>query len=514
MVEGLFMNKQIQLLFLAVLTAFSAVAGELEDALATVGAPAGEYVRMPSRYIFQQLEKKAQRSGLPILGGFTIDVRMEGVEAKKVTVNLSGMNLVEALDALALATGTQLEYVGTAAVFLDPASVVIEKPQIIEEPENEKDGDGEVEFTDVDTALIFVETGVGRGSAFIAEQDGKPYLFSNQHNFMGATQLEFRSMHAGLVDFGTFEFSRSRDLVRFALDPEKIKELGVLQLSESTPYIDQPIVVYGNSAGGNVATELRGKILGVGPRDIEVDADIVSGNSGSPILDSEGKVLGVATYIAFELEFDKKDQRSQIFKGTRFGKTRRYGVRIPDDGWVQVDLRQFLQQSYVIADMKNYLEIMHVLVEYWGGLDDYEQYESSANAIMTAYSSKASSSARPYGFHMSEVESQVEMAVKSFKRNFDEFRILVKKSDLDKAELAKLSNAQTSNSSSKIERMDSYIRTTQLSKVQQLQKEIQQRDWMSEYLEESAETLDTMASELVLRLEGEKNLYPRVKAVM
>jgi hypothetical protein len=91
---------------------------------------------------------------------------------------------------------------------------------------------------------------------------------------------------------------------------------------------------------------------------------------------------------------------------------------------------------------------------------------------------------------------------------------LVKKSDLDKAELAKLSNAQTSNSSSKIERMDSYIRTTLLSKVQQLQKEIQQRDWMSEYLEESAETLDTMASELVLRLEGEKNLYPRVKAVM
>jgi S1-C subfamily serine protease len=504
------MNKQIQLFFLAMLVGFSTFAGELEDALATVNAPAGEYVRMPSRYIFQQLEKKAQNSGLPILGGFSIDVQLEGADAQKVTLNLSGMNLAQALEALALATGTQLEFSGTVAVLLDPAVIKVAKPKAIEEPKEEKDDNGKVEFTDIDSSLIFVDTGVSSGSAFIAEQDGKPYLFSNQHNFMGAIKLEFRSMHSGLVDFETFEFSRSRDLVRFALNPEKITELGVLQLSQNTPYIDQPIVVYGNSAGGNVATELRGKVLGVGPRDIEVDADIVSGNSGSPILDSEGNVLGVATYIAFEMKFDKKDQRSQIFKGTRFGKARRYGVRIPTDGWVQVDLRPFLQQTYVIADMQNYLEIMHVLVEYWGGDDDYQE---AAAQIVSSYSSRSDRVTAPYKFHSVQTEDDLRLLVKAFKRNYDEFVDMVRSMDLSKQDLAKLTNPKSLTTSSKVERLDYHIRTTLLSKVRRLQDDLKQ-SWMSDYLTESAVPLDELSSELLLKLESEKGLRDRIKAVM
>ncbi|MDF7807954.1 serine protease [Pontiellaceae bacterium B12219] len=504
------MSKQIQLLLVVILTGFSTLAGELEDALISVSAPAGEYVRMPSRYIFQQLEKTAQNSGLPILGGFSIDVQLEGAENKKVTVNFYGMNLVQALDAVALATGTKLEFSGTAAVLADPAAGRIMKPKVVEEPVNEKDDGGKVEFTDIDSALVFVDTGVGSGSAFIAAQDGKTYLFSNQHNFMGANKLEFRSMHSGLVDFDTFEFCRSRDLVRFALNPEKVEDLGVLKLSEKTPYIDQPIVVYGNSAGANVATELRGKVLGVGPRDIEVDADIVSGNSGSPILDSEGNVLGVATYIAFEMKFDKKDERSQIFKGTRFGKARRYGVRIPKDGWIQVDLRPFLQQTYVIADMSSYLEIMHVLVEYWGGDDDYEE---AANQILSSYSSRSDRVTAPYEFHSMQTEDDLRLLVKAFKRNYDEFVELVRKADLSKRDLEKLTNPKSLTSSSKVERLDYHIRTTLLSKVRRLQDDLKQ-NWMSDYLAESAVPLNELSSDLLLKLESEKGLRERIKAVM
>lgn len=508
------MTKRMLALLLTLLAGLNALGGEVEDALQTVNAPGGDFVRMPAKYILQRLERQAQSSGIPVLGGFRIEGRVEGAETRKISVSFENMNMLEALNAVAQSTGTFLGFDGTIAFLGDASTIPVPTADVVEDPEEEVNDGKDVQFSDVDTALVFVETGTGRGSAFVAEQGDKVYLFSNQHNFMGATRLELLSMHGGPVKFGSFEFSRSRDLIRFELDLKKNKELGVLKLTEKPPYIGQEIAVYGNSAGGNVATELRGEVLGVGPRDIEVDANIVSGNSGSPILDSEGRVLGVATYVAFELKFDNKDQRKQIFKGTRFGKTRRYGVRIPDDGWVKVELREFLNQSYLIADWKNYLELMSILVEYWGGLDDYEDYENAANTIMAAYSSKSSRIDRPYEFHINEIEAQVEMGVKSFKRNYEEFKALVVSADLDKKELAKISNVQDSKSSSKIERLDYYIRTTMLSKARQLQQDIGRYEWMSEYLEESAEALEKMASDLVLRLEGKKNLMPRAKAVM
>lgn len=505
------MNKRMLTILLTVLTGLTALGGEVEDALQTVPAPSGEFVRMPAKYIFQRLEREAQNSGIPILGSFSIEARVEGADARKITVSFGSMNMMDALNAVAQSTGTRLGFDGTVAVLGDANAVEVSTVEEVEKPKEEKPDEGkEVQFSDVDTALVFVETGVGRGSAFVAEQDGKTYLFSNQHNFMGATQLELLSMHGGPVTFNSFEFSRSRDLVRFELDLEKNQQLGVLKFAEKPPYIGQEIAVYGNSAGGNVATELRGEVLGVGPRDIEVDADIVSGNSGSPILDSAGRVLGVATYVAFELKFDNKDERQKIFKGTRFGKTRRYGVRIPNDGWVKVDMRQFLNQSYLIADIKNELEIMHILVEYWNGDEDYID---SARTILSSYSSRSSRVTAPYEFHYSKTEEDIRLMVKAFKRNYEEFVGLVRNEDLSKAEIAKISNPKSLVSTSKLASVDYHIRTTMLGKAKKAHEELSGYSWMSDYLKESAVPLDQMASELVRSLESEKKLRQRIEAV-
>ncbi len=508
------MIKRVLILLMSLAAGLHVMAGEVEDALKTVNAPSGDFVRMPARYVFQRMERQAKNSGVPILGGFSIEVRLEDLGAKKINISFVGMDLLEALENTAKATGSYLIFENNTAVFGDESLVAVESQALPEEPEvEEMADDDEVEFSDVDSALVFVETGVGRGSAFVAEQGGKVYIFSNQHNFMGANKLELQSMHHGLLDVDSFEFCRSRDLVRFELDPPIAKKVGVLKLASENPTIDQEIVVYGNSAGGNVATELRGEVLGVGPRDIEVSAEIVPGNSGSPILDEKGRVIGVATYVAFELKFEKNDQRMQIYKGTRFKKARRYGVRIPSDGWTKVNMRSFLEQTYKIADWKSYLELTGVLVGYWGGLENYEDYEDAAKQVMESYSSKSSSVDRPYGFHDMEMELDVEMAVKAFKRNFEEFRQLVRKADLDKKDMAKMSNADNSFSQSKIERLDYYIRTMMLSKAKKLQEEIKAQNWMSEYLEESASDVERMAGELVLRLEGKTNILPRLKAV-
>ena len=54
--------------------------------------------------------------------------------------------------------------------------------------------------------------------------------------------------------------------------------------------------------------------------------------------------------------------------------------------------------------------------------------------------------------------------------------------------------------------------TLGLAGMETLQGDIEGYEWMSEYLEESAEALEKMAGELIIRLEGKKNLYPRLRA--
>lgn len=504
------MNKAL-ICFLLLAAAGIAGGAEPADSLRQVVAPGGEFVKVPARYVLDRLVKSARHSGLPGLEGFEVDLQMPGLAEQRITIDLTGMDLLRALNAVAAASGSEIGFAEGRVVLRDPAAAPAVPPAVADEnmkPEKGKKEKQEVDFREVGSALVFVETGVASGSGFIAEMDGKVYLFSNQHNFMGAGKTDLRTMNGRLLQPVSFEFSRDRDLVRFELGEEDLRDVTPLQLAVETPGIDVPVVVFGNSAGGNVATELKGKILGVGPGDIEVDADIVPGNSGSPVIGTDLKVVAVATYVSFELELDKDDPRRQIFKGTRFDKTRRYGVRIPADGWVKTDLKNFLNQTYRIADLSNQLEIMLVLVQYWSGNEDFDE---QANRIMTAYATQGGRIKRPYEFHYAESEQAVELWVKAFKRNHEEFVAKVSDMQLTKSDLAKMSNANAQMSTSKIQLIDDHLRSMLLDKVRQGQDALKQYDWMSNYLRESAEPLDELAGEMVRVLEGQRNILPRIK---
>jgi hypothetical protein len=498
------------IILISLLSACRLLAGDPPAALTSLPAPPEEFVKMPAKYVIEKLEKTARKSGDPALGGFKIDVLKPGADNERIDINMEGMTLAQAVQAVAAALGAELDYEQGIAKLRDPSQIISSGTEVVAEvPEiDERDDNEKIAFEDVGSALVFVETGVGRASAFIAAQGEKTYLFSNQHNFMGANKLELRAMNGALLEFKTFEFSRTRDLVRFELDPAQLHGIGVLGLADQSPTIGQSIVVYGNSAGGNVATELKGKVLGVGPSDIEVDADIVPGNSGSPILAQDGGVLGVATYITFELKFAKNDRRKQSYKGTRFDDARRYGVRIPADGWVEVNMRNFLNQTYRLADAKNYLEIMHILVQYWNGDDDYED---AAKLIMTSYSTSGNRAHQPYKFHFSENEDEISMMVKAFKRNFDEFVDRLADMDLSKGEMSKLRKSYGKKSTSKVEMLDYHIRTSLLEKARRVQDDLKQYNWMSDFLRESAAPLDALAGELIRLLEASENPYTRVK---
>ena len=85
--------------------------------------------------------------------------------------------------------------------------------------------------------------------------------------------------------------------------------------------IGDDVVVLGNPEGARVIKPLTGKLVGIGPNLIEVTAEFVPGNSGSPILHlKSGKVIGVATYLTM------RDMDG--LSGRAVPKVRRFGYRL------------------------------------------------------------------------------------------------------------------------------------------------------------------------------------------
>jgi hypothetical protein len=91
--------------------------------------------------------------------------------------------------------------------------------------------------------------------------------------------------------------------MRLAVTDPVARPLECVTSLEGLARIDDEVVVLGNSGGGGVVTSIPGKLVGIGPDRIEVSAEFIPGNSGSPVIHvPSGKVIGIATYLTRKYE--------------------------------------------------------------------------------------------------------------------------------------------------------------------------------------------------------------------
>ena len=180
-------------------------------------------------------------------------------------------------------------------------------------------------FEEVKDKLVVIVCGEKAGSGFIVRDGGRPYLFTNAHVVQRGAVIAHRLDGTRLM-LGPRDEAVGRDMVRFALD----ESMPAFDLAAGVPDIGDPVVVLGNSDGRGVVTEIRGKVIGVGPREIEVDAAFVIGNSGSPVLDRHGRVIGIATYLR-----DCGDDADWSKTNTRFNGIRRFALRLLGTRWAR-----------------------------------------------------------------------------------------------------------------------------------------------------------------------------------
>jgi hypothetical protein len=202
-----------------------------------------------------------------------------------------------------------------------------------EAEEAEVKGQFSYTFDDVRDKLVIIECrgkhGSWSGSGFIAAMDEKAYIFTNQHIILGADTITFKTVMGEVLRPQAVELSATRDIARLLLE-----DRDGLAVSDNLS-MGAPLAVFGNSEGGGVATELYGKVTGVGSDLVEVSAEFVSGNSGSPVLNLDKEVIGIASYVRYSTP-------SKMKEGTQFeNKVRRFCYRLNNLRWARVNWKKY-----------------------------------------------------------------------------------------------------------------------------------------------------------------------------
>ncbi len=171
-------------------------------------------------------------------------------------------------------------------------------------------------------SLVFIESGPGAGSGFMCQMKDGTFLLTNQHVVAGMPTVHLTRLDRTPVAAGAMTAAVGHDIMRFALAPgTEARPLVAMENVEKEARIGDDIVVLGNSEGARVIQPLTGKLLGLGPDRVEVSAEFVPGNSGSPIIHvASGRVIGIATYL-MQRRFKELGDPGQ-------GSVRRFGYRL------------------------------------------------------------------------------------------------------------------------------------------------------------------------------------------
>ena len=152
------------------------------------------------------------------------------------------------------------------------------------------------------------QEGEATGSGFVVDKDGT--ILTNAHVVDGADSVTVSFEDGGKeIEAEVKGVDISSDLAALKIDPSEVKDLEVLPLGDSSKVeVGDPVVAIGNPFGlsrtvtTGIVSALQREITapdGFQISDvIQTDASINPGNSGGPLLDSEGRVIGINSQIA------------------------------------------------------------------------------------------------------------------------------------------------------------------------------------------------------------------------
>src|ERR671915_245974 len=159
-----------------------------------------------------------------------------------------------------------------------------------------------------ESSVFGQEEGTATGSGFVVDEDGT--IITNAHVVDGADEVTVSFEEGGdSIDAEVKGVDPDTDLAVLKIDPGEVEDLTVLPLGDSSELqVGDPVVAIGNPFGlqrtvtTGIVSALQRQIDAPSGFDIsnviQTDASINPGNSGGPLLDSQGRVIGINSQIA------------------------------------------------------------------------------------------------------------------------------------------------------------------------------------------------------------------------
>lgn len=152
-------------------------------------------------------------------------------------------------------------------------------------------------------SVVQVRTPYGTGSGFVLDDRG--HAVTNHHVVVGTTgEVDLLLANGRTIEAEVVGSDASNDVAVLraepgALAPARIGRSSSLRIGQPVIAIGSPLGLSGTVTAGIVsATDRDARIGGGSGRVVQTDASINPGNSGGPLVDLDGRVVGVNTAIA------------------------------------------------------------------------------------------------------------------------------------------------------------------------------------------------------------------------
>lgn len=149
-------------------------------------------------------------------------------------------------------------------------------------------------------------SGMGTGSGFLIDEEG--HILTNHHVIAGAEEVHVNLSDGRTITATRLGASSADDLALLQVDPKEVEGIEPLPLADSDAVRPGQLAVAIGSPFRNFNSVTVGVVSGTGrgpvtelqrpiPDMIQTDAPLNPGNSGGPLLNSSGEVIGVNSAV-------------------------------------------------------------------------------------------------------------------------------------------------------------------------------------------------------------------------
>jgi hypothetical protein len=216
-------------------------------------------------------------------------------------------------------------------------------------------------------AVVLIKGDNGQGTGFLTKTAQGPVVITNLHVVAANPNLKILTSSGAEIVPLSMKGASDRDLAMFLIQDNHYTYLEMAADVAKTTSVNDPLIISGDSEGGEVTLKTNGKVVAIGPQRVEFDNPIYHGNSGGPLFDTKtGKVVGAVVGASMVTPRDVVDKSSFANANSAIkGPMRYFGLRldtVPE--WQDYDQNLFGSETNLL---KNFHEESRALDSFLNG---------------------------------------------------------------------------------------------------------------------------------------------------